>query len=199
MNAFCLPVPDDELFALALRAARGDWHLADEALQHLRVQFCRGKYDPARPFRPWAATVIRRYCLDALRPRIRAVGGGCFPEMADPRSDVSVVELGIDLTTPFCREDLRAVRAWKVRSRFVLLGWHGLWGKLPATDQRRTLALIGPAEPFPVPDFFAWSDKDRTLYLARVLRCPTNTVAQIRLRGVEALGALRFVRELRGR
>ncbi len=198
MNEFRLPVPDGELMSLARRAAGGDAGLADEAAQHVRVKVFRGRYDPARPFVPWARTVLRRYCLDARRPRLRAAGGGDVPDPADPRPDPTTADTRLDLAAPFGRDDLRAVRGWKPRPRFVLLGWHGLWGKLPPADRDRTLAAVRPAVPFPVADFFAWPDRDRTRYLAAALRVGSNTVTQVRVRGRGRLAALRFVRGLRG-
>ena len=54
-----------------------------------------------------------------------------------------------------------------------------------------------PAEPFPAPALFDWPDRDRTRYFARALRCPSNTVTQIQLRGLKRLASLRYVKELR--
>ena len=199
MSIFSLPVPDDELFEIAMRVARGDQSLAEEAAQHLRVQFWRGLYDPTLGhFLAWAATVIRRHCLDVQRPRLRAVGGtdNLFSDPADPQAGLSAVEFALDLTSPFCREDLATVRMWKPRIQFVLLGWHGVWEKLPEDDQHNILAVVKPAVPFPVPNFFAWPNSERTQYIASALRCPPNTVIQILLRYRHRLASLRFFREM---
>jgi hypothetical protein len=199
MNAFNLPVSDDVIFPIALRAARGDTVLADEAVQHVRVQFWRGLCDPARPFLPWATTVLRRYCLDAVRPRIRAAGGEApLPDAADPHADIASAEHRLDLCTPFCAEDRATVLAWNPRPRLVLLAWHGLWDKLAPPDREATLVAVRPRVPFPVPDFFAWPNKQRTRYLARVVRRANNTIAQICLRDRHRLARLRCIRDLRG-
>lgn len=197
MHTFSLPVPDGELFPAALRAARGDRAVADSALQHLRVQVWRGKYDPARPFRRWAAAVLWNYCRDDRRGHGRALGGtDSLLDRADTRADRTSTDTALDLSAPFCPADVGVVRQWKPRTRLVLLGWYGLWAKLPHADRDGTLAALDPAAPFPVPDFNAWADRDRTHYLAQVLRCPPNTVTQLRLREADRLTALRFVREL---
>jgi hypothetical protein len=199
MNDFALPVSDCVLFPLALSAAHGDHNLADEALQLLRVQFRYGRYDPTRPFLPWAAVVVRRYCYDAFRLRLRESGGtDRFAELAGKPAEFSVCESAIDLTTPFGPDDRRAVLAWRPKNRLVVLGWSGLWSKLGPGDQRATLDAVKPTEPFPVPAFLDWPEKDRTRYLARALRLRPNTIAKIRERGLPRLRALRFVRELRG-
>jgi hypothetical protein len=198
MNATPLPLSADELFDIALRAARGDEALAEEAALHVEVQNVRGLYEPRRgAVRTWARTVARRYCLDAWNRPFRAVGGDHLPpERGAPSRDLRTADARLDLTSPFGPADRAAVLGLAPRNRFVLLAWHGLWGKLTGDDQRDTLAAVGPAEPFPVPDFFDWPDKDRTRYLAAALRCRPNTVAQIRYRYQAYLASLRFVREL---
>jgi len=161
------------------------------------VQVWRQMYDPNRPFRAWASSVVRRYCYDVFGRRLRAVGGDApFPDVVVPATDAPDFDSRHDFTTPFCSEDRAAVLARNPGSRFVLLAWHGLWDKLTEDDQRQTLAAVAPAATFPVADFCAWPDKDRTRYLARALRCPTNTVAKICLRHRHRLTALRFVRQI---
>jgi hypothetical protein len=198
MNDFALPVSDCVLFPLALRAAHGDHNLADEALQLLRVQFRYGRYDLTRPFLPWVAVVVRRYCYDVFRLRSRESSTARFPELAEKSAEFSVRGSALDLTTPFGPDDRRAVLAWKPKARLVVLGWSGLWSKLAPDDQRATLDAVKPTELFPVPDFLDWPEKDRTRYLARALRLRPNTIAKIRERGLPRLQALRFVRELSG-
>lgn len=200
MHNLPLPVPERELFAWTVPLTGGDPALADEALQHVRVQYSRGLYDRSRgSFRTWFTTVVRRYCFDARRYRFRATGGpDPLPDVAAPRAGVGAFEQEHDLKTPFCAADRSALFAICPRHRFVLLAWHGLWDKLTGEDQQATLAEVKPAEPFPVADFADWSARDRTRYLARALRCPTNTVAQIRLRYRHRLANLKYVCELRG-
>lgn len=144
-------------------------------------------------FAATAAIARRRF-------RFRAVGRTVLdcPEPADPGPGPAAVESGLDLAAPFGPADLAAVRGWRPRPRLVLLGWHGMWEKLPDRDRRRTLAAVRPAVPFPVADFLDGPDHDRTAYLAAALRVPPNTITQIRCRGRHLLAALRFVRELRG-
>lgn len=200
MIATPMPLSEAEVFAIARRVARGNAALAEEAAQHVQVQHARELFDPRRgAFATWTATLCRRYCSDALNRPFRAAGGDDpLPEAAARDASRPAFESRYDFTIPFCEADRAAVLALPPRHRFVLLAWHGLWDKLTRDDQRRTLAVVEPAEPFPVPDFFAWPDRDRADYLARLLRCPPNTVAQIRHRHRRRLAGLRFVRELQG-
>jgi len=194
-----LPILESELTPLALRYAGRDANLADEVIEHLRVQYWRGLCDATRgSFRNWAATVIRRYCLDARQHRLRAVGcaNDAFPERVDCRPDLQHAELELDLDTPFGVADLHAIRNWTPRQQVVLLGWTGLFGKLPAPDRRATRAAERIVADLPVPGFLTWRDADRTAYLAAALRVKPNTVNQVRHRDMHRLTALRFVRGL---
>lgn len=198
--SFPIPLPKSAVLALARRFARGNEQLVEEAVHHLCVQYYRGLFDPNRkvPLHVWAARVLRNYIADVLQGMRRHVPiegeVGCH---SDPRArrHQHMIETHLDLTNSFGADDLSLVRSWRPRRRFVLLGWHGLWYKLPPADQTRTLTEVRPAVPFPVPDFLDWADRERTEYLAEALRVEPNTVTQIRCRGRDALLALRFVRD----
>lgn len=107
------------------------------------------------------------------------------------------VEWNLDFHSYFVHEDLKIVRAWSPRQRLVVLGWYGLWSKLPPTDQTSILAAVSPRVPFPVPNFLAWAERERTFYLAQALEVKPNTITQIRLRSRGALLRLRLIQELR--
>jgi len=199
MEPFELPVRESDLFNLALSVVGGNRHVADEAVQHVRVQHWRCRYQPTKgSFRGWASRVINNYCRDLHRSRFRKVGGDATSDQADPRSNLAELEResDLDLTTPFAPEDLAAVSEWAPRQRFVVLGWAGLWGKLPIEEQDRIVAVVKPALGFPVPDFIHWLDGERTRYLAAALCVQPNSITQIRVRGRDDLLRLRFVREL---
>lgn len=201
MDRLQLPISESELSQLAQRTARGEQHLAEELTQHVLIQFWCGRYHSDRgSFPAWACRLLRNYRADTFRRPHRSVGGEqAIQERIDAKvtSDLLTTERNLDLTTPFDREDLNAVRSWSPRQRFVILGWSGLWGKLPESDQHRTLAAVKPVVRFPVPNFLDWPDHERTEYLADALRVPPNTVTQIRCRGRAGLHSLRFVKELR--
>ncbi|MCS6863763.1 MAG: sigma factor [Gemmataceae bacterium] len=192
-----------QLFALALKLTNGNQPLAEEAIQHVLVQQWRGLFDAQRgySFRAWAYRVMRHYIAD-IRQSWRRVRPITPEDHSDPvyppvASDLGWLEVKLDFKSRFGHEDLTSVRAWSPRQRFVVLGWYGLWDKLPPEDQTQTLAAVAPLEPFPVAHFLSWSDRERTVYLARALRVKANTITQIRVRSREALLNLKFVQDLR--
>jgi RNA polymerase sigma factor (sigma-70 family) len=199
MNPLQLPVEQSELRALARNISCVDQLFAEELTQHVLEKLWRGKYDPSlATFTAWARRVMRNYKIDnyhqELRTREKLV------KLSEKRSPVTSslrdVEQDLDLTEQFCPADLNAVRSWTPRQQFVLLGWTGLFGKLPESDQQCVLAAVKPAQPFPVPGFLNWRDRDRTQYLADALQVEPNTITQIRMRGRQELQGLRFVRQL---
>jgi hypothetical protein len=188
---------DAGLVPIAMLSAHGDRHLAQDALQHVSVQKLRGLFQPDRgPLQAWAARVIHNFCVDHNNPARRAAGGGFAGRDRAAPSGLAGLEMRLDLAMPFCDEDRLAVLRIPPRSRFVVLGWTCLWQKLPAEDQQETLAAVPLALPFPVADFAAWSNFDRTTYLAEAAGIARNSIHQILRRELGKIARLRFIHNL---
>jgi RNA polymerase sigma-70 factor (ECF subfamily) len=79
--------------AIAVRHHRSQ-DLIDDVVQDvlLTVHRIRHTYDPARPFKPWLASIVRRRSIDLLRRRERrsqleVSGHSAYETFADPRAN----------------------------------------------------------------------------------------------------------------
>ncbi len=187
------------LSIMARHVAGSDHDLVSEIVQHVWVQLLRGKYEP-RPDRPcesWVWVVMRRYCWDARRLKIRwACEAELTPELATAHDDRHASDLHVDFSTRFGPDDDARILAWTAGQRFVLLTWALLWRKVDPIRWAETLAEVGVAGPFPGPGFEHRSDSERRRIIAQVLGVATNSVTQALKRGKEQLRGLRFLREL---
>ncbi|MER3417398.1 MAG: hypothetical protein C4297_14485 [Gemmataceae bacterium] len=114
----------------------------------------------------------------------------------DRADALDAADLHLDVTMPFCEEDLRIIETWKPTKRIVLLIGTALYRKVP---EHLWIAWVEESDlemPFPNTDLWQMTVIDRLRYLARALGMLVNTVLQIWRRGQQALQCLRFVREL---
>jgi hypothetical protein len=206
-SAFCLPISESELQALARHRARGIPALADELAQHVRVQYWRGKFNPnfransgltlAKQFDRWANACMLNYLRDTFRRSIPMIGSdGLLQDAADPCDDRAAFELHTDLATPFRSTDTDIVRRWKPRKRIAIMCWGLVWQKLPVRLWRDTLAALGLPLSFPEVDFADLTQTERRERLKSALRISDSGLSRILTRGLPQLRALQFFSDL---
>jgi hypothetical protein len=189
------------LAGLALLVAPRDSALREELVGHVEVQCGRGMYEPRAATKPdaWVLTIMRNYRAGLARRILReASGDDALAGLSNPRDVTLTRDMRIDLTTRFCDEDDRRVRAWTARQRVILLPWWLLWRKAEQTYWAQTVAVVRLEQPFPS-DHFEWmAEGERTAYLAQTLGVTHNAINQALGRGRDKVFSLRFMRELRG-
>ncbi len=164
-----------------------------------------GRGAPQGPFEAWCYTVLRNRHLDNLRQEQREQRHA----LAAAHQRREAVDLRHALERAWARDeplgelDLRAVGAWSLRERLVLLCLSGLWRKVPPVlwgewvDEHRRWHGTPPSGLFP-PDELGDSEQlaERNGALARLLGLKRNTLSVCLFRGKARLASLRCVREL---
>jgi hypothetical protein len=177
---------------------------ADAICSNLVLALLKGRFDPERAYShpgatsAWLWRVIKNMRNDASEIRRQARGGDKPQrERVDPLDTQAELERTID-TDRSIKSLLSTVLAWKKhRPRFIVIAWYGLWDYLRVREMKQVLEGLRLTQRWPVAGFEAWSDVERSDYLARLLpgrrrRDVTaeqmrNTINQIRYRVLKQL------------